>query len=273
MASGKGGTGKTLIATNLAAVTDDSILVDLDVEEPNCYLFNVGSSESTEAVRRPVPSVDESKCTLCGTCGEVCEFHAMVVLPKEVMVFNELCHGCGACTLFCPEKAIAERGHLVGEVLTTEGGAFDLLYGRLRVGEAMPTYLIKEVRRRVPEDRDAVRDCPPGTSCASVESVRGADLCVLVTEPTPFGLHDLKLALRMTRGLGVPSTVFINKHGLPGPDIDEFCRNNGVPVIGRLPLERTIAERYSKGELLVDRDSYREVFESLRDRVREMVAG
>ena len=273
MASGKGGTGKTLIATNLAAVMDDSILVDLDVEEPNCYLFGVGIAESGEAVHRPVPSVDEDRCTLCGTCGDVCEFHAMVVLPKEVMVFSELCHGCGACALFCPERAIVETGHHVGEIVTATGGKFDLLYGRLRVGEAMPTHLIREVRGRIPERRDAVLDCPPGTSCASVESIRGSDLCILVTEPTPFGLHDLKLALRMTRKLGVPSTVFINKHGLPGPDVDKFCRDSEVPVIGRLPMERAIAERYSKGELMVDRGDYRETFESLRDAIKEMVKG
>ena len=254
-------------------MTDGAVLVDLDVEEPNCYLFNSGAAESSEAVHRPVPAVDTDRCTLCGTCGEVCEFHAMVVLPKEVMVFTELCHGCGACTLFCPEKAVSERGHHVGEALVSSGGPFDLLYGRLRVGEAMPTHLIKEVRGRIPEDRDAVLDCPPGTSCASVESIRGSDLCILVTEPTPFGLHDLKLALRMTDKLGVPATVFINKHGLPGPDIDAFCSAEGVPVIGRLPLEREIAERYSKGELLVGQTKYRAVFESLRDSVREVVRG
>lgn len=269
IASGKGGTGKTLIATNLAAIIDGAILVDLDVEEPNCYLFQKRGEGAAEEICRPVPSVDHSRCTLCGRCGEVCKFHAIVVLPREVMVFDELCHGCGACSLFCPENAISEEGHTVGEVMTSSGDPFEILFGRLRVGEAMPTHLIRAVRKRVPDGRDAILDSPPGTSCATVESVRGVDLCILVTEPTPFGFHDLKLALRMTEKLGVRTAVFINKHGLPGPDIDAFCDERGIQVIGRLPNDRGIAEAYSRGDLLVDVAGYRETFESLRDRIVE----
>ncbi len=272
IASGKGGTGKTLLATNLAAVVDDAVLVDLDVEEPNCYLFQKRGGDTAEEVFRPVPSVNSDKCTLCGKCGEVCEFHAIVVLPREVMVFEELCHGCGACSLFCPEeRAISEKGHLVGDIVSVSGDAFDLTYGRLRVGEAMPTHLIREVRKRIPEDRQIVVDCPPGTSCASVESIRGADLCILVTEPTPFGFHDLKLALGVTERLRVSTAVFINKDGLPGPDIDAFCNDKGIPVIGRLPLDRGIAERYSRGELLTQVAGHRSVFESLRDGIKELL--
>ena len=272
IASGKGGTGKTLLATNLAAVTDDAVLVDLDVEEPNCYLFHKGEGDTTEEAFRPVPSVDNVKCTLCGKCGEVCEFHAIVVLPKEVMIFEELCHACGACSLFCPEDAISEKNHLIGDIVSTSGDAFDLLYGRLRVGEAMPTHLIRQVRKRIPEGRQIVLDCPPGTSCAPVESIRGADLCILVTEPTPFGFHDLKLALGVTEKLKVRTEVFINKHGLPGPDIEAFCNDSGIRVIGRLPLDRGIAERYSRGELLTGVTDHRRVFESLRDRIKEILA-
>ena len=270
IASGKGGTGKTLIATNLAAMMSDVTLVDLDVEEPNCHLFQKAECEAPEKAYRPVPEVDEGKCTLCGRCGEVCQFHAIVTLPKEVMVFSELCHGCGACSMFCPENAIAEKEHCLGDTISTSGEHFELLYGRLRVGEAMPTYLIRQVRGMIPGGADAVLDCPPGTACASVESIRGADLCILVTEPTPFGFHDLKLALGVTKKLSVSSAVFINKDGLPGPDIDGFCRDNNIPVIGRLPLDRDIAERYSRGELLISHAGYRAVFESLRDRILEV---
>ena len=269
IASGKGGTGKTLVATNLAATLNDSILVDLDVEEPNCHLFQNGAEESCEEIHRPVPEVDPDKCTLCGRCGEVCQFHAIVPLPKQVLVFHELCHGCGACSMFCPENAIKEVKHSVGELISAPEGRFELLYGRLRVGEAMPTYLIRQVRERIPSDRNSVLDCPPGTSCSSVESIRGADLCVLVTEPTPFGLHDLKLALRVAKSLGVAAAVFINKDGLPGPDIEGFCNDQGIGIIGRLPIERSIAERYSRGELLIDDQPRRQLFKTLSDDIWE----
>ena len=249
-----------------------ALLVDLDVEEPNCHLFRPGSGEVSEDVFRPVPEVDAAKCTLCGRCGEVCEFHAIVPLAKEVMVFSELCHGCGACTFFCAEEAISEKGHLVGEIVSVSDGSLDLLYGKLRVGEAMPTHLIREVRRRMPEERDAVIDCPPGTACASVESIRGSDLCILVTEPTPFGFHDLKLAIGVTEMLDVRAAVFINKDGLPGPDIEGFCSERGLPIIGQLPLDRSVAERYSRGELLVSDPAPKAVFESLRDRIKEVLA-
>jgi MinD superfamily P-loop ATPase len=272
IASGKGGTGKTLVATNLAAVMGDVTLVDLDVEEPNCHLFQKADGEAPVKVYRPVPEVDEAKCTLCGRCGEVCQFHAIVTLPKEVMVFSELCHGCGACSMFCPENAISERGHHVGDAISASGADFELLFGRLRVSEAMPTFLIRHVRDMIPKEVDAVLDCPPGTACASVESIRGADLCILVTEPTPFGFHDLKLALGVTKKLGVRSAVFINKDGLPGPDIEGFCREHEIPIIGRLRLDRDIAERYSRGELLMSHAGHRAVFETLRDRALEAAA-
>ena len=269
IASGKGGTGKTLIATNLASVMSGSILVDLDVEEPNCHLFQKGGEAACEEVWRPVPEVEIDKCTLCGRCGEVCQFHAIAPLPTKVMVFNELCHGCGACSIFCPENAIVEEGHLTGEMISACDERYDLLYGRLRVGEAMPTYLIRQVRSRIPQDRNSIIDCPPGTACASVESIRGADLCILVTEPTPFGLHDLKLAIEVANKLEVDASVFINKDGLPGPDIERFCDEQNIPVIGRLPLDRIVAERYSRGELLIEDPAYRSIFESLRDSIQE----
>ena len=265
IASGKGGTGKTLVATNLAAVTEGAALVDLDVEEPNCYIFARASGEQAEQVFRRVPRVDARKCTLCGNCRKVCEFHAIAVLPKEVMVFDELCHGCGACSLLCPEEAIAEVDHLLGEVLRTQGGALDLTYGRLRVGEAAATPLIRRVKEAAPDRQAVVMDCPPGTACTAVASIKGADACVLVTEPTPFGMHDLRLALEVTRKLKVPAAVFINKDGLPGPDVDGFCRAHRVPVVGRLPLDRGIAEAYSRGGLIAGDPRFRDVFAGLRD--------
>lgn len=273
VASGKGGTGKTLVATNLASITEGAVLVDLDVEEPNCYIFAKATSDAAEDVFRPVPVVDPSKCTLCGNCRKVCEFHAIAVLPREVMVFKELCHGCGACSLLCPEGAITEEDHLLGELIRTHGGVLDLMYGKLRVGEAAATPLIRRVKDAIPKDRFAILDCPPGTACTAVESIKGADLCVLVTEPTPFGLHDLKLALKVTRKLKVPPVVFINKYGLPGPDVGGFCDAHKVPVVGKLPLERGIAETYSRGEMIADDERYSGIFTELRDRILKEVGG
>ncbi len=265
IASGKGGTGKTLVATNLAAVTDGSLLVDLDVEEPNCHIFAGATSNSEQAAYRPVPKIDRDKCTLCGNCGKVCEFHAIVVLPKEVMVFEELCHGCGACTMLCPEDAIIEKDHMMGAIVRANGGILNLLYGRLKVGEATATSLIKKVKRAIPGDYVTIIDCPPGTACTAVESIRGADICVLVTEPTPFGIHDLKLALNVTRKLDIPTMVFINKYGLPGPNVRKLCESLDVPVAGTLPLDRRIAEIYSKGGIISDLPEYASVFSELRD--------
>lgn len=271
IASGKGGTGKTLVATNLAAVSKRFTLADLDVEEPNCHLFQRRSEERSEEVYRPVPRVDADLCTLCGTCGKVCEFHAIAVLPKKVMIFDELCHACGGCLRFCPEGAISEGPHIIGDVISSSGEPFELIYGRMKVGEATAVPLIREVKRRLPTDRDTLLDCPPGTACTAVESVRGADFCVLVTEPTPFGLHDLKLALKVCEKLGVKHGVFINKDGLPGPDISEFCREIEVPIMGTLPIDRDIAVTYSSGSLIVEFHRYVRAFEDLRAGIEEAV--
>ena len=244
---------------------EGATLVDLDVEEPNCYIFAKATSEHSEDVFRPVPRVDASTCTLCGNCRKVCEFHAIAVLPREVMVFEELCHGCGACALLCPEGAITEVDHLMGEVITTKGGQLPLIYGRLKVGEAAATPLIRRVKGAAPDAEMVIMDCPPGTACTAVESIKGADVCVLVTEPTPFGMHDLKLALEVTKKLKVPAAVFVNKYGLPGPDIERFCEEHEIPVIGKLPIDRRIAEVYSMGGLIAHDPRFHATFTGLRD--------
>ena len=272
VASGKGGTGKTLVATNLAAAAKDALLVDLDVEEPDCHLFFRGPEVSREVVNRKVPFVHEEACIHCGNCAKVCEFHAIVSLPMKVLVFEELCHGCGACSMFCPEDAIEERDHPIGEIVRVRtDGLRGLVYGQLRVGEASAAALIKTVKKSVPNNGLMIIDCPPGTACPAVESMRGSDLCVLVTEPTPFGLHDLKLALAVTRKLRVPSVVLINKAGLPGPDIGRFCSDAGVSVVGEIPMRREIAEVYSDGKLLVYDPEMRVMFDSILRRIMNEV--
>jgi MinD superfamily P-loop ATPase len=274
IASGKGGTGKTLVATNLAAVAADALLVDLDVEEPNCHLFFAAKDHSSETVNRKVPFIDKEKCTLCGNCAKVCEFHAIASLPRDILVFEELCHGCGACSRFCPEEAIEERDHPIGEIVRASAeGLGGLVYGKLRIGEAAASNLIKRVKKEIPKEGLTIVDCPPGTACPAVESMRGSDLCVLVTEPTTFGFHDLKLALAVTRRLKLRHAVLINKKGLPGPDVEEFCRKNRITVIGEIPHERRIAEIYSKGELLVSDPKYKVLFRSLMKRLIEEAEG
>lgn len=268
IASGKGGTGKTLVSTNLASVMDRALLVDLDVEEPNCHLFVRGDSESVTPAFRPVPQIDGLMCNMCGKCGQICEYHAIAVVPTKVLVFEELCHGCGACTLLCPAAAISERQRPMGEIVRVcNGGETELLYGRLMVKEPSATPLIRQVKREIPRDCVSIVDCPPGTACTAVESIRDADLCIMVTEPTPFGLHDLKLSLDVASKLRVPTAVFVNKLGLRGPDIKAFCAERGIPVLGCLPYERNIAQMYSRGKLITGSKGYRQTFEELADRI------
>jgi MinD superfamily P-loop ATPase len=273
IASGKGGTGKTLVATNMATVARGVTLADLDVEEPNCHLFfNQGRTKATEVVK-PVPKVNPVKCNLCGRCAEVCEFHALAVVPKGVMVFQEMCHGCGACSRLCPEGAISEVGHPVGEVIVGGSPTVKLVYGVLKVGEPSAVGLIKKVLAEVKGDALVISDCPPGTACTATEAVRGSDYCVLVTEPTPFGLHDLELAAQMVRKVGVKAGVFVNKAGLPGPDVDAVCAKHGLSVIGTLAHDRRIAERYSAGGLIVDDERHAVTFNALLGRIKEEVKG
>ena len=273
IASGKGGTGKTLVATNLFAVAGGAALFDCDVEEPNCYIF-IGDSKrsmSSKRVSRPVPRIDADKCILCDNCAEACEFHAIATLKDRIMVFEELCHGCGACTLFCPVRAVLESDHYVGDIVHVDSGDKKLVYGRLRVGEASPTYLIRKLKEEIGENPGlTIIDCPPGVSCSAVESIRDTDYCVLVTEPTPFGLHDLRLAVTVGKKLGIPHGVLLNKiyEGSPTA-VAEFCDENGIEVLGSLPLSRGIAERYAKGELIVKAEVFSGIFESLLSRIIE----
>ncbi|MDH4123713.1 MAG: ATP-binding protein [Thermoplasmata archaeon] len=273
IASGKGGTGKTLVATNLFAVARDAMLFDCDVEEPNCYIF-MGDSEhtlSSKKISRPVPRIDEDKCILCGSCAEACEFHAIASLKDRIMVFEELCHGCGACILFCPARAVTEVDHYVGDIIHVDAGEKRLIYGKLRVSEASPSYLIRKVKGEICEDPGLkIIDCPPGVSCSAVESIRETDYCILVTEPTPFGLHDLRLAAAVVKKIGVPHGVFLNKFYEGSPtDAIEFCNENGIELLGSLPLSRGIAERYARGELIAKSEEFSGIFESLLSKIVE----
>jgi MinD superfamily P-loop ATPase len=255
VASGKGGTGKTTIATNLAVVLSEMgepvAYVDCDVEEPNGHLFLRPTIRESRPVSIPVPEVDEPRCTLCGACGAACRHSAILALPKKVLTFPKLCHGCGGCSLACPEGAIREVPRVTGVVEEGAAGPVAFLQGRLDIGEAMAPPVIRALLAAVPRDRVAVLDAPPGTSCPVIESVRTADVVLLVTEPTPFGLNDLKLAVEMLRELGLPFGVAINRAGIGDESVRDYCAAEGISVLLERPNDLESARAYSRGELAI----------------------
>jgi MinD superfamily P-loop ATPase len=274
IASGKGGTGKTTVATNLALSLEGDIqLLDCDVEEPNAHLFIRPHIQETETVTTPVPEVDMEKCTLCGKCGEICQFKAIVVIGEIVLPFHELCHSCGGCVLVCPEKAILEVGRELGIIERGERNGLEFIHGKLRVGEAMSPPLIRKVREYTRPDALTIIDAPPGTSCPVIASMKGADFVLLVTEPTPFGLHDLKLAVGAVNLLGIPCGLVVNRSDMGDDHVREYAEEEGLPILMEIPFDRRIAESYSKGEPLVEvMHEWKKRFVELYDQVEEMVS-
>jgi MinD superfamily P-loop ATPase len=274
IASGKGGTGKTLVATSLAISLKDRDrvqLLDCDVEEPNDHIFLKPVITGSEAVCIPIPEVDEEKCTYCGKCAEVCAYHAIAVFPGHVLVFPQLCHGCGACSYLCPEKAISEVGRKIGVVECGHSDGVGFAHGKLNVGEAMPTPVIRRVKERANHDGIVIIDISPGTSCPVVESIKDSDFCLLVTEPTPFGLNDLILAVETVKELKVPCGVVINRAGVGDGKVEEYCLNENIPVLLTIPLDMEIARLYSRGVALVDGlPQWKDCFLELFDRIREI---
>ena len=253
IASGKGGTGKTTVATNLALVLGDRVeLLDCDVEEPNAHLFLKPQIDRTEQVDTPIPLVDEAKCTFCRKCAEICRFNAIAVVGRKVLVFPELCHSCGGCVAVCPEGAITEIGRELGTVNYGHRNGFKFINGRLRVGEAMSPPLIKRVRAARDPERITLIDAPPGTSCPVIAAMNGADFILMVTEPTSFGLHDLKLAVEAVRLLGIPCGLVVNRADIGDDKVFAYAREEGLPVLLTIPFERGIAEAYSRGETIIE---------------------
>ena len=263
VASGKGGTGKTTVATSLAlSIAEESpispsgqLFLDCDVEEPNAALFLKPVLDRCEEVGILIPEVDLARCTYCGRCAQVCVWHAIAVVGRKVLVFPELCHGCGSCTLNCPEGAIREVPHVMGTLESGHAGPIRFGHGILDVGQAMAVPIIRQLKAKHIIDASqgvTILDASPGTSCPVVETMRGANFVLLVTEPTPFGLHDLRLAVEVARDeLGLPVGVVINRDGVGDAGVDKYCEAEGIPILMRIPLDRRIAEAVSRGEALV----------------------
>jgi len=305
VASGKGGTGKTTVATNLAfslALEEKVQYLDCDVEEPNGHIFLKPRFSGMKTVNIYVPSIDEEKCTFCGKCSELCQFNALAVLENNVLIFEELCHGCGACWHFCPQNAVKSVPKEIGVIEMGTAGKVEFVHGKLNVGVALSPPVIDAVKGQVNPGKVAVVDAPPGTSCPVIEAVNESDFCILVTEPTPFGLNDLILAVEMVRKLGVSFGVVINKAGsydgdaagslstaeeesvqenlMPeagdfndGAGVEDYCKKEGIPVLLRIPLSKQVMSLYSRGDLPArELPEWRGAFQRLYRRVKELAA-
>jgi len=275
VASGKGGTGKTTVATNLAVSLDEQVqFLDCDVEEPNAHLFLKPRMEHKQTIWAPVPQVDEERCTLCGKCAEICQFKAIVVIGETVLPFHELCHSCGGCVEVCPEKAITETGRELGVVERGHRNGIRFIHGLLRVGEAMSPPLIKKVRSYAGPESITIIDAPPGTSCPVIAAMNGVDFVLLVTEPTPFGLYDLELAVGAVRTLGIPHGLVINRSDIGDDRVRMYAKEEKIPVLMEIPFDRAIAETYSIGRLMVEEmPHWKEKFRNLYKDIAQLAKG
>ena len=279
VASGKGGTGKTTVSANLACAAVEAgytaAYLDCDVEEPNGHLFLKPCLSHRYPVSVPIPEVNGKKCIKCGACQEVCQYSAIVKISKTVLTFDNMCHGCGGCSLVCPAGAITEKERPIGIIEKGSAGGVSFIHGRLNIGEAMSPPLIKAVREADQHVNLTIIDAPPGTSCPVIAAIRGVDYVLLVTEPTPFGLNDLGLALDMLHELGIPGAVVINRANLEYNQLAyDFCRERRVRILAEIPDARRVAEAYSVGDLAYYAiPGYREIMKQLLTSVQREAIG
>lgn len=271
IASGKGGTGKTTIATNLAAsITAGATLLDCDVEEPNAHLFLQPDFERCTPVEVFVPAIDPDRCTGCRACVDSCRFNALTAVGRQILVFPELCHSCRGCQVVCPEDAVSEDRRTIGWIESAQRQELQLIQGRMRVGEAMAPPLIQAVQQGVTTAGEVIIDAPPGTSCPVIATIKAADFVVLVTEPTPFGLHDLKLAVAVVKSLEIPSGIVINRSDIGDDAVIDYGAEHNLEILLQIPYDPAIASAYSRGLLLVEQDQrYQLVFEKLLARIEK----
>ncbi len=277
VASGKGGTGKTTVASNLALAIEsenDVQFFDCDVEAPNAHLFLKPQITHSEPVTTACPTVDRTLCTFCGTCADVCAFKALAVTKDRVLVFPDLCHDCGGCKLFCPEHAIGRKEHTVGRVECGHASCIAFCQGTLSPGEAFSSPIIRAMKQKVSATGIVIVDAPPGTSCPVVEAIGGSDICLLVTEPTPFGLHDLRLAVRLVKKLELPVGVIINRADMGDNEVEQYCLQEGLPIIMRIPYDKQLAIAYAQGVPAVrSLPHYAEKFRRLYADILKLVSG
>lgn len=275
VASGKGGTGKTSIATNLSVSLGENIqFLDCDVEQPNAHLFLKPRIVESNIITMPVPEIEKSKCSLCGKCAEICQFKAIVVIADTVLTFHELCHSCGGCVKVCPENATYETGREIGILERGYSNSIEFIHGSLKVGEAMSPPLIRKVKSFIDNKRVSIIDAPPGTSCPVIASIRGSDFVILVSEPTPFGLYDLKLMVSAVRILGIPHGIVINRCDIGDDKLKEYAEKENIPVLMEIPFDRKIAEAYSQGNLMVEiMPEWKEKFNTLYEEIRSIILG
>ena len=247
VASGKGGTGKTTVAVNLALSLGGCRLIDCDVEEPNVHMLVKTELIETREVLLPTPIVDQEKCTLCGDCGRFCQFNAIFVGKERVLVYQDICHSCGGCALVCPEKAISDSNRRIGDIRISQNDDLRLVYGILDIGEPLATPIIKAVKLEIDDQGINILDAPPGTACPVIETMQDSDYIILVTEPTPFGLHDLTMAVEVVKKLGIPHGVIINRAGIGDTKVNDYCKVQNIPILMEIPFDRKIAELYSQG--------------------------
>jgi len=272
IASGKGGTGKTTIATNLALSLGKVQVIDCDVEEPNADIFFNAEIKEREDVTVEIPEIDKEKCDYCGKCSEFCAYNALAVVPSDVLVFPELCHSCGGCAIVCPQNAINWKRKSVGKIEHGVTNGVDFYHGLLNVGEIQAVPVIKALKKKIDKEGNVIIDAPPGTSCPVIESINGSDYCILVTEPTPFGFHDLKLAIAVVRHLYIPFGIIINRDGVGDKKVEMYCQTEKIPILMKIPHSEEIANLYSMGIPFVKKlPEWHERFTELFRRIQEEV--
>lgn len=273
VASGKGGTGKTTVSTNLALSLKNVQFLDCDVEEPNANIFLKAKIKEHEEVSLDIPNIDKNICDYCGKCSDFCAYNALAVVPNNILVFSELCHSCGGCELVCPKKAITWDKRAIGIVEHGQTNGIDFYQGVLNVGESQAVPVIKALKRKIDKNKNVIIDVSPGTSCPVIESISGSDYCILVTEPTAFGLHDLRLAVDVIRHINIAFGVVINRDGVGDDRVEFYCKEENIPILLKIPERKKIANLYSKGIALVNEShEWHEMFGIVYSKIKDEVS-